>query len=195
MRSTMRRGCVPCRATDVDQAWWYLSRATGIIATILAVCSLVVGLFFSSRNMGPRRTPAWWLDLHNYLGGLGLAFTGAHVLTSLLDPNSGIGIVQVFVPGTASVAPWAVSWGVLAAYAFVITVFTSWPKRRFSRRVWRIVHFVSVAGIALGGLHAFQLGSDATSVLFEGGLVACTAFAVYALAVRVLGATARRRSR
>ena len=83
----------------MDEWWWYLTRASGIVATILAVGSLVFGAFFSARNTGSRRTPAWWLDLHNYLGGLALIFTGVHLLASVLDPNSGIGIVQVLDPG------------------------------------------------------------------------------------------------
>lgn len=175
----------------MDRLWWYLSRATGIVATLLAVGSLVFGLFFSARNTGKRRAAAWWLDLHNYLGGLALVFTGAHVLAALLDPGSGIGVVQAIVPGTASTAAWAVTWGVLAAYAFTFTVLTSWPRRRFSRRTWRIIHLTSVGGIALGGLHAVQLGSDALEVALEATLLACTAVAVYAVTLRVIGAIGR----
>jgi predicted ferric reductase len=175
----------------MDQWWWYLSRATGIVATALAVASLVWGLFFSARNTGKRRPAAWWLDLHNYLGGLALIFTGAHLLASLLDPNSGIGLVEVLVPGTAPSATWAVTWGVLAAYIFAITVFTSWPKRRFSRRVWRAVHLASVLGVALAGLHGMQLGSDATIAIFEAGLIVCAGLAAYALTLRIIGVIGR----
>ena len=178
----------------MDDVWWYLTRASGIVATVLAVVSLVFGLFFSARNTGARRTPAWWLDLHNYLGGLALMFTGAHILATLLDPNSGIGIVQAVVPGTADTASWALTWGVIATYTFAIAVFTSWPKRRFSRRVWRWLHLTSVAGVALGGLHAYQLGSDATTVAVEVGLVVCAAFAVYAIALRIIAAATKGRA-
>ena len=179
----------------MNQIWWYLTRATGIVATVLAVGSLVLGLFFSARNTGHKRTPAWWLDLHNYLGGLALVFTGAHIVASLLDPDSGIGVVQAVVPGTADAASWAVTWGVLATYTFVVAVFTSWPKRRFSRRVWRWLHVTSVAGVAMAGVHAYQLGSDATTPIFEVALVVGAAFGSYALALRLIAATARRTSR
>jgi hypothetical protein len=172
-----------------------LTRASGIVATVLAVGSLVFGAFFSARNTGNRRTPAWWLDLHNYLGGLALIFTGVHLLASVLDPKSGIGIVQVFIPGTAQSATWAVTWGVLATYTFAIAVFTSWPRRRFSRKVWRWLHLTSVAGVALAGIHGFQLGTDATSKLFEIGLVAAAAISIYAITLRVLGRVSRATSR
>ena len=175
----------------MSEIWWYATRATGVTATLLAVGSLVLGLFFSARNTGSRRTPAWWLDLHNYLGGLALTFTGAHILASLLDPSSGIGIVQAFVPGTAATASWAMTWGVLATYTFTIAVFTSWPKRRFSRKIWRWLHLSSVVGVAAAGVHGFQLGTDATASTFEIGLLICAAVGVYAVTVRVISALAR----
>ena len=121
----------------MNNGWWYLTRATGIVATVLAVAALVFGFFFSSRNTGDRRRPAWWLDLHNWLGGLALAFTAAHIVTVYLDKNSGIGVLAVLVPGAAHDATWAIAWGVIAAYLLAFAVFTSWPRKRFSRRVWR----------------------------------------------------------
>src|SRR4051812_17269591 len=116
----------------MNQLWWYLTRATGIVATALAVLSLLFGVFFSARNTGTRRPANWWLDLHNYLGGLALVFTGAHIVASVLDPDSGVGVAQALLPGTSSTARWAMTWGVLATYTFAIATFTSWPKRRFS---------------------------------------------------------------
>ncbi len=175
--------------------WWNLSRATGIVATVLAVGALVWGLFFSARNTGQLRRPNWWLDLHNWLGGLALIFTGAHLLTVYLNDNSGIGLVQLFIPGTAGTGQWGITWGVIAAYTFAVAVFTSWPRKRLSRRAWRAVHLSSVGGVFLAGIHAFESGSDATKTVFEAGLLAATAFFAYALSVRVLALIARRRAR
>ncbi len=177
----------------MNDVWWYLSRATGIVATVLAVAALVFGFFFSSRNTGRRRRSAWWLDLHNWLGGLALAFTAAHIVVVYLDKNAGLGVLAVLVPGAAHDSTWAVAWGVIATYLFAFAVFTSWPRKRFSRRVWRIIHLGSVIGALLAGLHAFQMGTDATSVLFEAGLVICAALFVYAVTVRVLALVAHDR--
>ena len=175
----------------MSDVWWYLSRATGIVATVLAVAALVFGFFFSSRNTGDRRRPAWWLDLHNWLGGLALAFTAAHIVTIYLDKNAGIGVIAVLVPGAAKDSTWAIAWGVIAFYLLALAVFTSWPRKRFSRRIWRIIHLGSVVGTFLAGLHAFQTGTDATALIFEAGLVACAALGVYAISVRVLALLTR----
>lgn len=170
----------------MNDTWWAISRSTGIVATVLAVAALVFGFFFSSRNTGLRRRPAWWLDLHNWLGGLTLVFTVVHIVTIYLDKNSGIGVLAALVPGAAKASTWAITWGVIATYFFVITVFTSWPRKRLKPRAWRIVHLTSVVGTALAGVHAFQVGTDGTSLAFEALLVVCAALFVYALVVRVL---------
>lgn len=176
-----------------QQWWWYLSRATGIVATVLAVAALVFGFFFSARNTGERRRANWWLDLHNWLGGLALIFTIAHLVTVFFDSNSGIGLVQLLIPGTAHAGQWGITWGVVATYLFTLTVFTSWPSKRFSQRVWRAVHLTSVFGVALAGLHAFQSGSDATERAFQIGLIAVATFFLYATSLRLLALALRRR--
>lgn len=178
----------------MSNLWWYLSRATGIVATLLAVAALVWGLFFSSRNTGERLRPAWWLDLHNWLGGMALVFTGAHLGAAYLDDNAGLSLVQVLVPGTAKTATWAIGWGVIAAYLFALTVFTSWPRKRIPPPWWRVVHLTSLTGTALAGVHAYQAGSDATRLVFQAGLVICAGLCVYATCLRIFHAIDRRRS-
>jgi hypothetical protein len=176
----------------MDEIWWYLTRSTGIVATGLAAASLVLGAFFSARNTGHRRSPAWWLDLHNYLGGLALVFTGAHVLASLLDPGSGIRLVDALVPGTAAGSRWAMAWGVLAMYTFIAAVFTSWPRRLRARRAWRIIHLTSVAGVALSGIHGLMLGSDSNELAFRGGVVVGAMIVAYAITLRAVVAATKR---
>ena len=137
---------------------FFLTRSTGIVAMVLMVASLLWGFLFSSRATGKRLRPNWWLDLHNWLGGLALVFTGAHIAAALLDTDSGIGVLEVLVPGTATDA-WAITWGVIAAYLTAVVVFTTWPRRWKNRRWWRIVHLLSVLGTALALLHSYQSGN------------------------------------
>ncbi len=167
--------------TDIMPA---LTRATGIVATVLVVAALVWGFFFSARETGQRLHPAWWLDLHNWLGGLSLVFTGLHIVASWLDSNSGVGLVQIFVPGTAS-AGWAITWGVLATYLFSVVVFTSWPKRMKRRTLWRVIHLTSIGGAVLALVHAYQIGTDASTLAFRTALIALVGLGVYAGGLRL----------
>lgn len=171
---------------------WYLTKGSGIVAAVLIVAALAVGFLFSARETGRRLRPNWWLDLHNWLGGLALIFTCVHIAASLLDTNSGIGLTQVAVPGTATADPWGITWGVLATYLFVVVVFTTWPKRLKSRRLWRILHLTSLAGAAFALLHSYQSGSDATQFVFRVGLLAAALVATYTAGIRLVGAISNR---
>ena len=171
---------------------WYLTRSTGIVATLLGAAALLWGFLFSARATGRRLRPNWWLDLHNWLGGLSLAFVGIHIVVSVLDTDSGIGLVQVFVPGTASFRPWAIGWGVLATYLFAAAVFTTWPRRLRNRSLWRAIHLASVIGVGLAMLHGYQSGTEATRSWFKAGIVAASAIATYALGLRLFTSLGRR---
>lgn len=174
----------------MTQFWWYASRATGVVATVLIIAALVWGFFFSARNTGARRSPAWWLDLHTWLGGLALILTGLHLLAAYLDTNSGVGFVDLVVPGTG---PTSITWGVIAMYLLAAAVLTSWPGKRLRPVAWRLVHLGSVVAAALAGVHAYQAGSDRSTLVFKVGLAVGGAFGVYAALVRLLGVVLGRR--
>jgi DMSO/TMAO reductase YedYZ heme-binding membrane subunit len=154
---------------------------------VLALGALVWGVFFSARATGNRRRPNWWLDLHNWLGGAALAFAAAHVAFAYLDRDLALGLADLVVPGVASTDRIAITWGIVAAWTFAIAVFTSWPKRRFTRRTWRILHLGSVVGAGLAILHGIQIGTDTRTLVAEGVALLLVASAVYALGLRLFG--------
>jgi hypothetical protein len=79
------------------------------------------------------------------------------------------------------------AWGVIATYVVATAVLTSWPKKRFRRRTWRILHLGSVIGFVLVLVHALQMGTDATTGWLRGGVVLVVAISAYSLGVRVFG--------
>ncbi len=177
----------------MNQTLWYLTRSTGIVAAVLMVAALLWGFLFSARATGKRLRPAWWLDLHNWLGGASLAFTAIHIVTSFLQTDSGIGLVEIFVPGTANQA-WPIAWGVVATYLLALTVFTTWPKKLANRRLWRTIHLSSVAATALALLHGYQSGSDSSRLVFRSGLAVLGGVLVYGLGLRIFGLIERKQA-
>jgi DMSO/TMAO reductase YedYZ heme-binding membrane subunit len=175
--------------------WSAVTSASGIVATILLVAALGGGLLFSARATGARRRPNWWLDLHNFLGGLAFAFTVVHVLASMADRLNGIGVVQVLVPMTASGWAWGITWGVLATYAFAAVVFTSWPSKRLSRRRWLVVHLLSIPATVVVAAHAWMVGSDRGHPWFPALLALLAGLAVYPGVLRLFSIGDRRRAR
>jgi hypothetical protein len=167
------------------------TRASGLVAAALVVAALFSGLLFSARATGQHRRPAWWLDLHNGLGGAALVATLAHVLAAVADHGTGLGVVAALVPGAASVSRAAVAWGVLATYLLAGTVLTTWPRRLRNRALWRTIHLGSVLAAGLSLLHAFEMGSDAATTLVQAAGVVAVATATYAVALRAADAVAR----
>ncbi len=163
----------------MNEFWWYLGRSSGLVATVLIAAALVAGLRFSGRAAGARRRPKWWLDLHNYLGGLAFVFVVIHIFAVYQDELSGIGWAQVVIPMTAAGWAWGITWGVLATYVFAMVVFTSWPRRRGSRRLWLTIHLLSVPAAVAAGVHGWMVGSSRGQVWFPillAGLAGLTAY-------------------
>lgn len=146
-----------------SQLWWYLARSSGIVAWALVAASVVWGLFLSTRILGPKPRPAWLLDLHRYLGGLALTFTGIHLVSLVLDSYVHFGLVQLLVPLTSSYRPGAVAWGIVGFYLLLAVELTSLARKRLSKRVWRAAHLLSFPLFALSTVHGLLAGTDGTS--------------------------------
>lgn len=173
--------------------FWYLTRSTGIVAAMLAVASLVWGLFFSARNTGTRLKPNWWLALHNWLGGLTFAFIGLHMLVSFLDTDAGLRFIDLFLP--SNTVGWAIGWGVVAFWLFALVTIPSMARirRRLPRRAWHLVHLLAIPATVLTAVHAYQAGSDSLSASFTRGLALLVGIAIYPVSIRLIGLAQRRR--
>jgi DMSO/TMAO reductase YedYZ heme-binding membrane subunit len=166
--------------------WWYITRSTGLIAGALIVASVMFGLTFSARNVPGRATPAWWVDLHRWLGGLALGFTAVHLAATVLDPDSGLGWGAALLPERASALTRAITWGVVSFWLLVVVVFTTWPKRRLRLKAWRMLHLLSIPATYLMALHTIEVGTDAKGAPLLAFAASCVPMVVYPLALRLL---------
>jgi len=176
------------------QVTWYAARASGIVAWALATASVVWGLALSTRALGKKPRPAWLFDLHRFLGGLALIFTGLHVGAILLDTYVHFSLANVLVPLTGTWHPGAVAWGVVGLYVLLAVELTSLARAHISKKLWRRVHFGSFALFAVSTVHALAAGTDARSGPFVVAAIAACAVVVVLTAVRVAG-SARPRPR
>jgi predicted ferric reductase len=163
-----------------DQLWWYTARAGGIVAWVLMALSVLWGLALSTKALGRRARPNWILDLHRFLGGLALVFTGVHVVAIMADSYVHFGLVEVLVPFTGAWHPAAVAWGIIGLYFLAAVEITSLLRRRLSKRVWRATHFLSFPLFALTTVHALSAGTDSGTFALRWGVIA-TAEAVTVL--------------
>ena len=162
--------------------WWYTTRSAGIVAWVLLGASVLWGLALSTKVLRGKPRPNWILDLHRFLGGLALVFTGIHVIAILFDTYVHFGLVEVLVPFTGTWHPVAVAWGIIGLYLLAAVEVTSLLRKRLSKRVWRATHYLSFPLFALTTVHALTAGTDRTTVLLRAVMI-LTAVGVAALTV------------
>ena len=169
-----------------EQVWWYVARASGLVAWLLLTGATLWGVVLSTRLLGKRVTPAWLLDLHRYLGALATIFTALHLAGLVADSWIEIGAVELLVPFTGGYRPVAVAWGVLALYVLVAVEASSLLKRRLPARLWRRVHQTSALLWVLATAHTLAAGTDAGNPLVQWLALLSVLAVVFAAVVRVL---------
>ena len=142
---------------------WYVARSAGLVAWALVSASVIWGLLVSTRSLSTRPGRGWVLDLHRFLGAVGVVFTAVHVAALAADSYVQFGVADLLVPFASEWRPAAVAYGVVAAYLLVAVEITSLLQRRLRRRVWRAVHLLSFPLWVLATVHLFAAGSDAGS--------------------------------
>ncbi|MCX7619423.1 MAG: ferric reductase-like transmembrane domain-containing protein [Acidimicrobiales bacterium] len=167
--------------------WWYLARATGIVAWALATGSVLWGMALSTRALGSRPRAPWLLDLHRFLGGLTVAFVGVHLLSLAADSYVEFSWRDLFVPMASNWKPGAVAWGVAAFYLLVAVEVTSLLMQRLPRRIWRAIHLASYVTYVLATVHFLTAGTDSGLVIVRLAAIVSTAAIVFFVAYLLVG--------
>jgi predicted ferric reductase len=165
--------------------WWYVARASGIVAWILVTASVVWGLVLSTR-LTRRPKPAWFLDMHRFLAGLSVVFVGVHLAGLVADNYTHFGLASLLVPLASSWHPVAVAWGVVGMYLLLAIEITSLLMRRLTRRIWHAVHLTSFGLFAFTTIHALTAGTDASDVAVQWFALASCALVGFLTLLRVL---------
>lgn len=142
------------------QLWWYVARATGLVAWALLAVSTTLGVVVTARATAVRR-PAWFVDFHRGLSGLACLFVAGHLVAILADSFANLGILDLFVPMRSSLSPGALAWGIVALYLLVAVEATSLAQRRLPYRLWRRVHYLGLVIFLLSTVHGLLAGTDA----------------------------------
>lgn len=169
---------------------WYVARAAGLVAWALLAAATLWGLALSTKSPGRalgknRPRPNWLLDMHRWLGGTALAFTGVHVIALLADQYTHFGLGAILVPFASSWHPVAVAWGVVGLYLLLAVELTSLARSRLSKKAWRRVHTASFVLFVTATVHGLSAGTDTKSAAARIVVVAVSTVFVGLTAVRV----------
>lgn len=156
-------------------AVWYLMRATGVVALVLLTAVVALGIA-TARHWAPPRLPSFvTVGLHRSLSLLAVLFVAVHVATAVVDPDAGVALGAVLVPGLASRSPLWVGLGALALDVLLVLVATSLLRHRLRPRHWRAVHWLAYLSWPFAFAHGLGRGSDAGRVWFLAISGACAA--------------------
>jgi DMSO/TMAO reductase YedYZ heme-binding membrane subunit len=167
------------------QFWWYVTRASGIVAWLMLTASVIWGVILSTKAFPEQRRPAWLLDLHRWLGGLTVSFVAIHLIALVADSYVHFTLIDLAVPFASDWKPGAVALGVIATWLLVAVEVTSLAMRRLPKRVWRAIHLSSYAVFWLASIHAALAGTDRAQRLYQVTAAASIIAVAWALMYRL----------
>ncbi len=170
--------------------WWEVARASGLVAWGLASVTVIWGLLLATRVLGRKPRPRWLADLHQFLGGLTVAFTAVHVAALVADNYVHFGFSEILVPLASRWRPLPVALGVVSAYLLAAVEITSLARRHLPRRLWHAVHLASYVLFWVATLHGLTAGTDASHPAVRLAALGTAVVVVFLTVFRVL--TARR---
>lgn len=174
------------------QFWWYVSRASGLVAWLVLVLALVWGVLLGTRVLKPYDKPAWLLDLHRWLGGVALLMVGVHIAALAADSYVQFSIGDLLVPFLSPYRTTAVALGVISLYLLVVVQVSSLALRRIPTRWWRRAHMSSYLLVLVVAWHGYLTGTDVRKGWYAVSAVTLTVTALVAMVVRVARPKRRR---
>ncbi|WP_394768739.1 2Fe-2S iron-sulfur cluster-binding protein [Lacisediminihabitans sp.] len=166
--------------------WWYVTRASAIIAWALMTLSVVWGTLLSTRVLRKVDNPSWLQDLHRYLGGAAIVMVVAHMVSLMLDGWLHFSVAAVLVPFATDYRALPVAIGILAFYSLLAVQGSSLLMRWLPRRFWKGVHYASYLAVVLVSFHAGLTGTDVGAIWYRVVAISIIGLSVVAVLVRVI---------
>jgi DMSO/TMAO reductase YedYZ heme-binding membrane subunit len=141
---------------------WIILRAAGVGAYLTLFLSVAFGLVATSAPFDKRFAKQSAISIHQFLSTVGLVLLGVHIAGLLLDSYVHFGPKEILVPGASTYRPVAVAFGVIAMYAMVVVLVSSWMRRHYSAKLWRRLHLFAVPAFVLSMVHGVFAGADAS---------------------------------
>ncbi len=149
-----------------QMATWVLGRAAGVASYVLLLLLVITGLVLSHpwgrylRLPSPRTR----ITIHATLSLFTCAFVMLHLVVLALDPWAKVGWLGALLPMASEYRPVAVSLGVLALWAGIITGVSARFAGHFMGRHWWPIHKVAAGLLVLVWAHSVFAGSDVTAL-------------------------------
>jgi hypothetical protein len=174
-------------ATTSPSAFWYLTRATGVVSLILLTAAVALGVVTSSRIKTDRWPRFVTAGLHRNVSLLVVVFVVLHVVTTIADRYAPIGIKDAVIPFLSSYRPLWLGFGTLAFDLLLALTATSLLRARIGQRVWRGVHWLAYVSWPVALVHGLGTGTDAKVGWMTALTIGCISVVVAAVLWRIAG--------
>jgi sulfoxide reductase heme-binding subunit YedZ len=167
-------------------AFWYFTRAAGLIALILLSATVVLGIIASIGWTAERWPRFVSQTLHRNLSLFCITLVALHVVTTVADGYVPIGLASAVIPFLTPYRPLWVGMGAVTFDLLLTVAITSGLRRRIGVRAWRGVHYLAYVCWPIAVLHGLGSGTDARLPLAIFINVVCIASVVGAVAWRLV---------
>jgi len=144
----------------MNTAFWYASRATGIVALLLLTAVLVLGILVNRQGRLPGLPRFAVTDLHRNLSLLSVAFIVIHVLTAVLDSFVTIPLASAVIPFASGYERFWLGLGAISLDIMLAMIVTSLLRGRLNRILWRAVHLLAYASWPVAFAHSIGSSKD-----------------------------------
>src|SRR5205823_2612177 len=124
----------------MNTAFWYASRATGIVALLLLTAVLVLGILVNRQGRLPGLPRFAVTDIHRNLSLLSVAFIAVHIFTAVLDTYVHIPLLSAVVPFASGYERLWLGLGAISLDLMIALRVTSLLPGRMNRILWRAPH-------------------------------------------------------
>lgn len=161
---------------------WILLRAAGVGAYVMLFMAVAWGLVATTAVVTKRVSKPAANMFHQFVATTGLVLLGVHMAILLIDAYMPFHILDLLVPMRSTFRPVAITAGVLAMYAMVAIMVSSWIRKKLSTKVWRSIHLLAVPAFTLALAHGVFSGTD-TQRWWMFGMYALTGLIVVFLVI------------
>ena len=173
---------------NVTTAFWYASRATGIVALLLLTAVLVLGILVNRQGRLPGLPRFAVTSLHRNLSLLSVAFIVIHVITAVLDTFVSIPIAAGVIPFASGYERLWLGLGAISFDLMLAMIITSLLRGRINRILWRAIHLLAYLSWPIAFAHSIGASKDLQQGWLLGLSVACAVSVGAAVAWRLASA-------
>ncbi|HEX6526252.1 MAG TPA: ferric reductase-like transmembrane domain-containing protein [Streptosporangiaceae bacterium] len=169
-------------------AFWYASRATGVVALLLLTAVFAMGILINRQGKLPGLPRFAVTDLHRNISLLAVSFVAVHVLTAVLDTYVNIPLLSSVIPFASGYERLWLGLGAISFDLMVAMIVTSLVRGRMNRTAWRAIHLTAYVSWPIAFVHSIYSSKDLQHGLMLDLAIGCALILASAVAWRLVSA-------